>query len=847
MSSKRRLTRKSSIENTDKRRKLDSNVETDTEINDRYKMVAGIPILNLGFEESNEDDNQDNMLSVAESGVLQASLVQSIKTMLYEPVIFKKYYHKIRDSHNINNNMSIKIFFLKLSHLNNDYEQPYFYFKSYLKYFKDLERAPNGNHKIKNAPKEVPHQSMNGSMHRLFDTVMKINNFHQFNTRLFILKNDELEEEYEIEQTKLKEDIFEERERQKELKLKAKQERIERQQKSKEMKNIEKEKQKELKEKLLLQKQAQKELRQKQKEEDKKKKELAKIEKKKEKLEKEKQRRDRIVELERFRRSMARIDAEKYALKEQEKQLREEHVAKFSAKDLKSEETVSEKTLEDKKMIYNLNLMGKKNDHLSKLMKTLASGKGTKEEISEFKSFMDTARKMKVDASWTAKEKEKAKQKRKEEVELIKKERKEDEQRLLEFSKQIQEKRRKLQEEKDNLQILKETFLKEQEESDQLLKQENANEDKLEKDDDSASIRDNGIKQPTVAPENKTKLSNEQAADDNKIIKAIANDNNDPNAEKDGKSESTKEKDGESKYTNNKDAQNQSSAEKDAQCQSNAEKDAQSQSSAEKDSESHSTNENGNIIQNVNVQAEIKQLKSNDSLIEIEPHKISNDSTVKSTATNEETVSKNDNAEHLHPEVKIENTFDDFPKADKKKKKLRYDEQLTTFQSKYTTSCDLVFEFLDNGNDRYVMPKDAIVAYDQKESIMKLSWITILNHNEIEKTIPKKKSTRFDYSTNLRQLFPVDILEKSDVVPIFMANTIQFEMNQKFLPLIKANLINQEEVFNTMEWIIQNGERAEMDDVMYTLRNNDKQESTLAENLREEIYRYELSRSRFKN
>lgn len=815
MLSKRRLSRTNRAENNDKRRKLDSNGESDSEMEDRYKMVAGIPTLNNEFEESNEGDNLNNMLSVAESGVLQASLIQSIKTMLYEPVIFKKYYHKIRDSHNINNNMSIKIFFLKLSYLNNDYEQPYHYFMSYLKYFRDLERAPNGNHKIKNAPKEVPHQSMNGSMHRIFDTVMKINNFHQFNSRLFILKNDEIEEEYEIEQTKLKEDLLEERERQRELKLKVKQERIERQQKSKEIKNLEKEKQKQLKEKLLIQKQAQKELKQKQKEEDKKKKELAKIEKKKEKLEKEKQRREKISELERFRRSMARIDAEKYALKEQEKKLREDHVAKFSAKDLKSEEIVSEKALEDKKMIYNLNLMGKKDDHLSKLMKTLASGKGTKEEISEFKSFMDTARKMKVDASWTNREKDKARLKKMEEIEVIKKERKEAEQKLLAFSKKIQEKRRKLQEERDILQKLKEDFLKEQDESDQILKQHKTNDSNVKNHAGSTTITEtNGIKLPNVVSENKTRLSHEHATDNNKIINTPVNDSNESSNEKDGKIDFT------------------------------AEKEAQSQPIVEKDEQNELINEQRKAIPNSTVQAKVED---SDSLMEVDTINKPNDFDGKIIASDDENLSNKKHDELMQHEVKIENSCDELPKPDKKKKKLRYDEQLTAFQSKYSTACDLVFEFLDNGNDRYVLPKDAIIDYDHKECIMKLSWISILNHAEIEKTVVKKKNMRFDYSTNLRQLFPVDILEKSNIVPIFMTNSIQFEMNQKFLPIIKANLINQEEVFNTMEWIIQNGQRAGMEDVLYTLKNNDKQESSLAEKLREEIYKYELSRSRFKN
>ncbi|KAL6927865.1 hypothetical protein ACO0SA_004488 [Hanseniaspora valbyensis] len=166
---------------------------------------------------------------------------------------------------------------------------------------------------------------------------------------------------------------------------------------------------------------------------------------------------------------------------------------------------------------------------------------------------------------------------------------------------------------------------------------------------------------------------------------------------------------------------------------------------------------------------------------------------------------------------------------------------------KYSTNCDLVFEFLDNNSDRYVVPKDSIMEYDAKTSIMKLSWISILNHEEISQEISKKKNIKFDYSTSMRQVFPVDILEKIGIVPSFMTNTVQFEMHWKYLPIIKANLIDQTEVFETMEWIIANGQKVKKYDIVYTLSSEDKEELALAEHLREEIYKYELSRSRFKN
>ncbi|KAL6927864.1 hypothetical protein ACO0SA_004487 [Hanseniaspora valbyensis] len=490
MAPKRGASRKRTLQTTNKRRKIAKDVKIQEENKKRYELIAGLPIVNEDFnfeKENNADEIKlQNKLSIAESGVLQASLIHSIKTILFEPVIFKKYYHKIRDSHNINNNISIKIFFLKLTHLTKEYEQPYYYFMSYLNYYIDLLKAPYAKHSIKNPPAEVPHQSMNGSMHRLFDTVMKIDNFHQLNVRLFILKNDEIEDAYDIEQNKIKEVILEEREKYKELKLKAKQEKIEKQQEVKKHKFKEKEKQKQMKELEAIEKQKQKELKQIQKEKQRLKREQEKIERKKEKLQREKQKKEKLAKLEEFKNKIAQIDSKRHELKEQEKKKREEHSAKWSVKDANKkggegeEPVMLEKELrsvEDRKMIYNLKQMGKKDEHLSKLMRNLASGIGGKEEIAEFKVFMDIARKTKVPAKWNAKEKETIRLERKKALEMAKKAKQDADELLNSELKDIQEQRKRLQESKEIVQKEKELFLKEQE----IIEQKNKSEYQTEK------------------------------------------------------------------------------------------------------------------------------------------------------------------------------------------------------------------------------------------------------------------------------------------------------------------------------------------------------------------------------
>ncbi|XBW36586.1 hypothetical protein QEN19_002160 [Hanseniaspora menglaensis] len=604
MASKRVLENRSDFKTSSKKRRVDDNLLSDEETLQRYELVAGMPIMISQSEIRDSESNTNKYLSIAESGVLQASLIHSIKTILHEPIIFKKYYHKIRDSQNINNNISIKIFFLKLSHLKKTFEQPYYYYISYLNYYKEYLKSPNGKHNIKNSPDEVTHQSMNGSMHRLFDTVMKINSCHQFNIRLFILKNDEIEEEYDIELSKEKEILMEEREKTKELKAKTRLERLERQQKVKEEKVLIKLKQQELKEKQQIEKKKNKELKQKQKEEDKLRKEKEKEERKKEKLLKEQQKKEKASKLEEFRKKMTQIDVERHSLKEKERYKREHFAAKYSNRDNKNEEVLSGKALEDKKMIYNLNQMGKKDEHLSKLMKVLASGNGSKDEIAEFKTYMETARNMKAPPNWNGNEKEVAKQKKKVDSEQLKKNKKEDEEKLNEELTKIQDLRKTLQDKKDALQKEKDLYLTEQEN----IERESINAQR-KKDNDN-------LKEPVVD-----------------IIKK-------PN-------------------------ENQKKVTKEVEMKTEPEKST-----------------SGNIsLHNEKMRAEETEQKSETQAYEENLE----DKQIKAEGEEEEDI--NDISQY---EASLEKSG--------KKKKLAYEDQLTNFQNKYTSKCDLVFEFLDNMN-----------------------------------------------------------------------------------------------------------------------------------------------------
>ena len=209
--------------------------------------------------------------------------------------------------------------------------------------------------------------------------------------------------------------------------------------------------------------------------------------------------------------------------------------------------------------------------------------------------------------------------------------------------------------------------------------------------------------------------------------------------------------------------------------------------------------------------------------------------------------------------VKVENDDDDMNESAtvtvktkakaQKKKESKADLALTSFQNKYTKKSDIVFEFSDNLNDRYLLPKDGIIEYDNETSLLKLSWITILNTEEIEGKLgrAKKLAAEFDYETNMRQLYPVEILEASTTKPVYTCNTIELsDIPLKYLPIIKANMNDYDEVYGIMRWIIENGNRVDMHDIRYTLNKDNEAEQEMAENFREEVYKYELSKSKQK-
>lgn len=710
-------------------------------INSNYKKqkttLSNNLINNLPIFTKDDETKAEEYYTIPQSGVFEASLIRSIKTLLYNPVIFKKYFHKVKD--NSNRNVSIRIFFLKISHLKNVKEQAYNYFKPFLEYYYLTQENPDDEIIIDNLPKETLQQSMNGSMHRLVDSIMKINNFHQFKVRLYIIKNQQVETDFVEDQQRNKQLIQEQKEKEREMKQKLIHEKHEKMQLLKEQKEKEKLLEKQERERLQKDRQMEKEKEKLQrqqlmKEKREIKEKLQEVDNQKTVIKSEKQ-----IKLDEFKDKINTIDTIRSELRKEEGTIRREYeqlfagyskkIAEYIAlrkdhekkvtkadKDMKNKAETWEKFYQNKKMVYHLDKMAKENAEVNLLTTTLAAGKGTTTQVEEFRGYMEKAKSMTAVEDWQPANNYLQVMKFKELVFNMKELKKQKTDEMADKIKKNKEARQSASEEKGTVQKAKEEYLHHYSE---LQKQKAA--------------------EKKAAQEKQVEAKSVQSTVESKM---------------DGKPVVKVEKSSKVKVENDDDDMNESAT-----------------------------------------------------------------VTVKTKA-----------------------------KAQKKKES-KADLALTSFQNKYTKKSDIVFEFSDNLNDRYLLPKDGIIEYDNETSLLKLSWITILNTEEIESKLgrAKKLAAEFDYETNMRQLYPVEILEASTTKPVYTCNTIELsDIPLKYLPIIKANMNDYDEVYGIMKWIIENGERVDMHDIRYTLNKDNEAEQEMAENFREEVYKYELSKSKQK-
>ncbi|AET38337.1 Swc3p Ecym_2624 [Eremothecium cymbalariae DBVPG len=189
-------------------------------------------------------------------------------------------------------------------------------------------------------------------------------------------------------------------------------------------------------------------------------------------------------------------------------------------------------------------------------------------------------------------------------------------------------------------------------------------------------------------------------------------------------------------------------------------------------------------------------------------------------------------------------------KYNKKKKEPVEEEdkemQLTTFQQKYLEDADILFEYLENPNIRFLFPKDAIFEQLEDEESYLMSWIIIHNKREVEQFKARKirefnKNKKGRTSKEGDEKLPADFNIYEDPKcppPLYTPMTVTISnIPKKFTPIIMNSINPTEKTQSLMSTIIKRGRRLTGYNLWFQLDAYDDKD--LAESLRSELKEYE--------
>ncbi|CDO95695.1 unnamed protein product [Kluyveromyces dobzhanskii CBS 2104] len=167
--------------------------------------------------------------------------------------------------------------------------------------------------------------------------------------------------------------------------------------------------------------------------------------------------------------------------------------------------------------------------------------------------------------------------------------------------------------------------------------------------------------------------------------------------------------------------------------------------------------------------------------------------------------------------------------------------QLTTFQQKYYNGADMVFEYVENANVRFLLPKYSIIEQLEGEESYLMSFIVIHNRREVAlfttrklKELNKKKPK--DQHIKTEDYNPFEDARCPD--PLFSPITVKLTgIPKKFSNIIMNSFHPQERVQQYMKSIIDRGNRLSGYNLWYQLDAYDDKE--LAERLRVGLRDYE--------
>lgn len=169
--------------------------------------------------------------------------------------------------------------------------------------------------------------------------------------------------------------------------------------------------------------------------------------------------------------------------------------------------------------------------------------------------------------------------------------------------------------------------------------------------------------------------------------------------------------------------------------------------------------------------------------------------------------------------------------------------QLTAFQQKYVQGAQIILEYLEYTNSRYLLPKDAIIEFSENTQEYIISWIMVHNKREINrykfKRIKELCKGIKDDEEKQRIVENYDLYsEKGCPAPLYTPMTVRFTgIHKRFSPILLNSTEQLEKVQKQMNSILDLGTRLSGYNLWYQLDAYDDKE--LSENLRVELNEYE--------
>ncbi|EDO16126.1 hypothetical protein Kpol_1070p8 [Vanderwaltozyma polyspora DSM 70294] len=174
--------------------------------------------------------------------------------------------------------------------------------------------------------------------------------------------------------------------------------------------------------------------------------------------------------------------------------------------------------------------------------------------------------------------------------------------------------------------------------------------------------------------------------------------------------------------------------------------------------------------------------------------------------------------------------------------------QLTAFQLKYVDDSELVLEYQEYTNSRYRLPREAIIELvEGEENEFILSWILVHNSKEINRYKNRRikdllKGVR-DEEKKKTIIDQYNVYEERGCpTPLYTPMTITLkDIHKKYTPIVMNSVDSLEKVQNIMKSILETGTRLTGYNLWYQL--DGYEDKDLAENIRYELVEYEAGLS----